>query len=210
SFFLAPMKTAGITTQPIKKLTGEYGFTETFFTDARIPANCIMGDEGQGWRIAMKTLQYERGAEAGAAGGISILSIAMNDLLNMAQDIERDGQPLLKDPITRDNLVKFLIEEQALYLAEQRGAIPALTRDYPNSIALSGKLRGTEFFRRMRQYALTLQGANGALYVGDSEATDGGFWQRAYLNNFSTTIGGGTSQVQANIIGEHVLGLPKD
>tara|TARA_B110000902_G_C14054944_1_gene493206 strand:- start:199 stop:813 length:615 start_codon:yes stop_codon:yes gene_type:complete len=204
------MHTDGITTQPIKKLTGEYGFTETFFTDARIPADCIMGEEGQGWRIAMKTLQYERGAEAGAAGGISILSIVMNDLLKMAQDVEREGQPLMKDPVTRDNLVKFLIEEKALYLAENRIAIPALCADYPNSLSLSGKLRSTEFFRRMRQYALTLQGAQGSLYVGDDDSVDGGFWQRAYMNNFSTTIGGGTSQVQANIVGEHVLGLPKD
>jgi len=62
----------------------------------------------------------------------------------------------------------------------------------------------------MRKYALTLQGASSALYVGDEDAVEGGFWQRAYMNNFSTTIGGGTSQIQANIIGEHVLGLPKD
>jgi alkylation response protein AidB-like acyl-CoA dehydrogenase len=210
SFFLAPMNAEGISTKPIKKLTGEYGFTETFFNDSRIPADCIMGEEGQGWRIAMQTLQYERGAEAGAAGGISILSIVMNDLLRMAEDIERDGQPLLKDPVTRDNLVKFLIEEKALYLAEGRMGIPALCADYPNSLSLSGKLRGTEYYRRMRQYALTLQGAQSSLYVGDKDALDGGFWQRAYLNNFSTTIGGGTSQVQANIVGEHVLGLPKD
>ena len=92
---------------------------------------------------------------------------------------------------------------------KKRTAIPALCRDYPNSLALSSKLRSTEFFRRMRQYALTLQGAQGALYVGDQATVGGGFWQRAYLNNFSTTIGGGTSQVQANIIGEHVLGLPE-
>ena len=210
SFFLAPMHTDGVTTTPIKKLTGEYGFTETFFTDARIPATSLMGDEGQGWGIAMKTLQYERGAEAGAAGGISILSIVMNDLLKMAQDVEREGQPLLKDPVTRDNLVKFLIEEKALYLTDKRIAIPALCADYPNSLPLSGKLRSTEFFRRMRQYALTMQGAQSSLYVGDEDTLDGGFWQRAYMNNFSTTIGGGTSQVQANIVGEHVLGLPKD
>ena len=210
SFFLAPMHVDGISTQPIKKLTGEYGFTETFFTDARIPADCIMGEEGQGWRIAMQTLQYERGAEAGAAGGISILSIVMNDLLKMAAEIEREGQPLLKDPLTRDNLVKFLIEEKALHLAEKRIQTPALCADYPNSLSLSGKLRSTEFYRRMRQYALNLQGAQSALYVGDKDAVDGGFWQRAYMNNFSTTIGGGTSQVQANIVGEHVLGLPKD
>ncbi|MBT6115856.1 MAG: acyl-CoA dehydrogenase, partial [Porticoccaceae bacterium] len=200
----------GISTQPIQKITGEYGFTETFFTDARIPANCIMGEEGQGWRIAMQTLQYERGAEAGAAGGIAILSIVMDDLLRMAAEIEREGEPLLKDPVTRDNLIKFMIEEKALQLAEKRIEIPALCRDYPNSIALSGKLRSTEFFRRMRQYALSLQGAQGSLYVGDPDTIGGGFWQRAYLNNFSTTIGGGTSQVQANIVGEHVLGLPKD
>ena len=210
SFFLAPMGVEGISTQPIQKLTGEYGFTETFFTDARIPADCIMGEEGQGWRIAMQTLQYERGAEAGAAGGISILSIVMNDLLKIAAEVEREGQPLLNDPVTRDNLVKLLIEEKALYLTEKRLGIPALCADYPNSLSLSGKLRSTEFYRRMRQYAQTLQGARGSLYVGDEEAIDGGFWQRAYLNNFSTTIGGGTSQVQANIVGEHVLGLPKD
>ena len=210
SFFLAPMDVEGVSTQPIQKLTGEYGFTETFFTDARIPADCIMGEEGQGWRIAMQTLQYERGAEAGAAGGISILSIVMNDLLKMAAEVEREGRPLLKDQVTRDNLVKLLIEEKALHLGEKRIGIPALCADYPNSLTLSGKLRGTEFYRRMRQYALTLQGAQGSLYVGEDEAVDGGFWQRAYLNNFSTTIGGGTSQVQANIVGEHVLGLPKD
>lgn len=210
SFFLAPMGTEGITTSPIQKLTGDYGFTETFFTDARIPTRCLMGEEGHGWRIAMQTLQYERGAEAGAAGGVSILATVMDDLLRIAEDVQRDGQPLMKDPVTRDNLVKFLIEEQALYLAEKRVKIPALCADYPNSLALSTKLRGTEFFRRMRQYALTLQGASSALYVGDEDAVEGGFWQRAYMNNFSTTIGGGTSQIQANIIGEHVLGLPKD
>ena len=134
----------------------------------------------------------------------------MNDLLNMAKDLEREGQPLLKDPVTRENLVKFLIEEKALTLANKRIAIPALCADYPNSLSLSGKLRSTEFYRRMRQYALTLQGTQGSFYVGDDDAIDGGFWQRAYMNNFSTTIGGGTSQVQANIVGEHVLGLPKD
>jgi alkylation response protein AidB-like acyl-CoA dehydrogenase len=61
----------------------------------------------------------------------------------------------------------------------------------------------------MRQAAVRLQGANGSLYVKDAQAVGGGFWQRAYLQSFSATIGGGTSQVQANIIAEHVLGLPK-
>jgi alkylation response protein AidB-like acyl-CoA dehydrogenase len=75
---------------------------------------------------------------------------------------------------------------------------------------MSGKLRVTEYRRRLYQFALSLQGANGARWVGDEHAQAGGLWQRSYFNAFSATIGGGTSQVQANIVGERVLGLPKD
>lgn len=209
SFFLAPMQAEGIETRPIQKITGEYGFTETFFTDARIPADCLMGEEGQGWKIAMQTLQYERGAEAGNAGGLSNVPIVLEDLLGMAADRQRDGESLLKDTVTRDELVKYLMEEKAMKLSDRRARIPALCNDYPHSLPLSSKLRISEFYRRVRQYALSLQGAAGGLYVGDDEAIQGGLWQRAYFNNFSGTIGGGTSQVQANIVGEHILGLPK-
>ena len=76
-------------------------------------------------------------------------------------------------------------------------------------LALSGKYRGTEYARSMKQYVANLQGACGGLYMGDEAAIRGGFWQRAYFSNFGTTIGGGTTEVQANIIAEHVLGLPK-
>ena len=209
SFFLAPMQVAGVDPRPIRKLTGEYGFTETFFTDARIPASCRMGEEGQGWKIAMKTLQYERGAEAGAAGGLAFVRIAIDDMIAGLADVERDGAPALQDPAIRDQLVQMIMEEKAVVLGDRRAAIGALTTDYPFSLPLSNKLRFTESTRRMRQLAINLQGADGGLYVGDEGAREGGFWQRAYLNSFSATIGGGTSQVQANIIAEHILGLPK-
>ncbi|HBQ40368.1 MAG TPA: acyl-CoA dehydrogenase [Halieaceae bacterium] len=209
SFFLAPMQVAGVDPRPIRKLTGEYGFTETFFTDARIPASCLMGEEGQGWKIAMKTLQYERGAEAGAAGGLAFVRIAIDDMIAGLADVERDGAPALQDPAIRDQLVQMIMEEKAVVLGDRRAAIGALTTDYPFSLPLSNKLRFTESTRRMRQLAINLQGADGGLYVGDEGAREGGFWQRAYLNSFSATIGGGTSQVQANIIAEHILGLPK-
>ena len=97
SFFLSPMDVPGIDPRPIQKLTGEYGFTETFFTDARIPAACLMGEEGQGWKIAMQTLQYERGAEAGAAGGLMAVRVVIDDVIENLRDIRRDGQPLLTD-----------------------------------------------------------------------------------------------------------------
>ena len=209
SFFLAPMTVPGIEARPIRKITGEYGFTETFFTDARIPADCLMGEEGQGWKIAMQTLQYERGAEAGAAGGLMMVRIVMDDLIEQLGGQQRDGAPVLEDPQMRDRLVQLIMEEKALALGDKRAAIHPLTTDYPFSLPLSSKLRMTEYARRMRQFAVNMQGANGGLYVGDDNAPAGGFWQRAYFNSFSATIGGGTSQVQANIVAEHVLGLPK-
>ncbi|CAN0599619.1 unnamed protein product, partial [Ectocarpus sp. 12 AP-2014] len=187
SFFLAPMSVAGVETRPIRKLTGEYGFTETFFMDARIPADCIMGGEGQGWKIAMKTLQYERGAEAGAAGGLAFVRIIIDDLVEQLRGVQRDGKSVLDDPIMRDQLVKLIMEEKAISLGDRRSGIPALTSDYPMSLPLSSKLRSTEYTRRMRQFAINAQGADGALYVGDDRVPQGGFWQRAYLNSFSAT-----------------------
>lgn len=168
-----------------------------------------MGEEGQGWAIAMQTLQFERSAEGGQATEYFAKRITMNDLIHSASATKRDGKPLLEDPVVRDNLVRFLIEEKALMLSGARAAIPALCSDYPLSLPLSGKLRATELFRRMRQYAVSLQGARGGLYVGDADAIERGLWQRSYFNSFSATIGGGTSQIQANIVGEHVLGLPR-
>jgi alkylation response protein AidB-like acyl-CoA dehydrogenase len=209
SFFLSPMKVQGIDPRPIQKLTGEYGFTETFFTDARIPADCLMGEEGQGWKIAMQTLQYERGAEAGAAGGLAFVRVAIDDMIDELADVTREGEPMLQDAAMRDQLVKLIMEEKAIALGERRSEITALTTDYPFSLPLSHKLRWSEYGRRMRQFAINAQGAAGSLYVGDDDARQGGFWQRAYFNSFSATIGGGTSQVQANIVAEHILGLPK-
>jgi alkylation response protein AidB-like acyl-CoA dehydrogenase len=209
SFFLAPMQVPGVETRPIRKLTGEYGFTETFFSDARIPADCRMGEEGEGWKIAMKTLQYERGAEAGAAGGLAFVRVVIDDLVASLRDVERDGEPVLDDPLLRDQLVQLIMEEKALALGDRRAGISALSSDFPLSLPLSSKLRWTEYQRRMRQFAINAQGADGARYVGDPRAPAGGFWQRAYMNSFAATIGGGTSQIQANIIAEHVLGLPK-
>lgn len=209
SFFLAPMEVPGVTANPIQKITGEYGFTETFFDNARIPADCLMGEEGQGWIIAMQTLQFERSAEGGQATRYMMERVTMDDLLKTAKTITRDGRPLLEDPIVRDKLVQFITEEKSLALSAIRAEIPALCSEYPLSLPLSSKLRATELFRRMRQYAVSMQGGKGGLYVGDTDAVEGGFWQRAYFNSFSATIGGGTSQIQANIVGEHVLGLPK-
>jgi len=208
SFFLAPMQTEGIDPKPIKKLTGEYGFCQTYFDNARIPAGCIMGGEGEGWQIAMQTLTFERGAAGGQAGGISAMDLNINDVVELAKRSRRNRRPALDDPLIRDQLVQLVIEARGNGLMGARAGIQALQSDWPSAVAMSGKLRGSELKRRMCQFALSLQGANGARYISP-EAVDGGKWQRSYFNAFSGTIGGGTSQIQANILGERVLGLPK-
>lgn len=209
SFFLSPMHAPGISTSPIKKITGEYGFAQTFFDDARIPADCLMGNEGDGWKIAMRTLEYERNVDGGKGTDYAFTSISSADLIDACRSITRDGQPILDDPLVQDRLVQFILEERNFLLNKTRSELPDLCTDYPASLGLMSKLESTELFRRMRQYAVSLQGAKGGLYIHDKDALSGGIWQHAYFNNFSATIGGGTSQVQANIIAEHVLGLPK-
>lgn len=208
SYFLAPMHTDGVEPRPIKKLTGEYGFCQTFFNDARIPATCLMGKEGEGWQIAMTTLTFERGATGGQAGGLSRMDLNVNDVIELARRARRNGKPAIEDPLIRDQLVEFVIESRSNALMNARSRFPALISERPNAIPMSGKLRNTELNRRMCQFALSLQGANGARFVGP-QAIDGGKWQRSYFNAFSGTIGGGTSQIQHNIVGERVLGLPK-
>ena len=207
SFFLAPMKTEGINPQPIKKLTSEYGFCQTFFNDARIPANSIMGREGEGWQVAMATLMFERGNVGGQAGGLSMMDINVNDVLELARRSKRNGKPALEDPLISDQMVQFLIEAKSNALMGSKTKIPALNTERPTAIAMSGKLRGSELKRRFCQFAISLQGANGGRFISP-EAVDGGKWQRIYFNSFSATIGGGTTQVQY-IMGERVLGLPK-
>jgi alkylation response protein AidB-like acyl-CoA dehydrogenase len=209
SFFLAPMKADGIETVPIKKLTGEYGFTQTFFTDARIPADCLMGAEGEGWLIAMQTLEYERGARSGQAGGHVMMMSDPGDIVRLAREAKLNGKPAIEDEAVREELVELMSEARALGLASRRGNLAPLTQDRPMSLALGSKLSSTDFYQRLNAFAITLQGTRAAYYVGDDSAHDDGIWQRGYLNSFSATIGGGTSQIQRNIIGEHVLGLPK-
>jgi len=209
SFFLIPMRISGIEVVPIRKLTGEYGFNQVFFTNARVSETCLIGQEGGGWRVAMATLAFERGAIGGQAGGHAMMSKSVTEVVSLARSAMRNGHPAIADPLIRDRLVQFIMEERSIALNSARAEIKALTTEYPDSIAMSRKLVSSEYLRRLNQFALSLQGANAAYYVGDPNAYERGQWQRSYFNAFSATIGGGTSEIQRNIIGERVLGLPK-
>ena len=209
SYFLAPMKVEGVDPSPIKKLTGEHGFTQTFFNDARISETCLIGEEGGGWQVAMKTLTFERAVSGGQAGGVHSMQVSAREGVDLARHAMRDGRPAIEDPLVRDQLVAFLMEERGMDLNNKRAKIPGLISERPASISMARKLTNSEWRRRLNQFAVTLQGANASRYVGDEAVVDRGRWQRGYFNAFSGTIGGGTSQIQKNIVGERVLGLPK-
>ena len=122
SFFLAPMRVPNVHTVPIRKMTGEHGFTETRFEAARIPASCLLGDEGQGWMVALTTLAFERGAEGGQAGGLAMVPLRVSQVVEMARTLRPEGRPLIEDPLVRDRLVQFAIEERAMELSNQARA----------------------------------------------------------------------------------------
>jgi alkylation response protein AidB-like acyl-CoA dehydrogenase len=204
------MDVPGIEVLPIRKMTGEYGFAEVLFDDAAIPHHCLVGEEGEGWMVAMATLTFERGATGGQAGGHMRYVHTCSDVVDLAKTAIRDGRRAIEDPLIRDQLVRLIIAEKAIALNRRRLQIEKLNRERPPALWLMSKLSGSEFAQELSKLAVMLQGANARLYMGDPNALSGGAWQRSYLNSFSATIGGGTSEVQRNIIGERLLGLPKD
>ncbi len=209
TFFLAPVDGPDVEKRPIRKMTGEYGFNETHFRNARVPASCMLGEEGQGWAIAMATLAFERYAEGGQAGGLDMVQLRVAELVEMARECRRDGRPAMQDPVVREELVRLCVEERAIDMNDFRRHIPGLCRERPDAIGLMRKLVTSEFRRRMCRFAVSLQGEAAKLYIGDPAAVEDGDWQRHYMNAYSVTIGGGTSQIQLNILGERVLGLDK-
>lgn len=212
SYFLAPVKIEGFTVQPLIKMTGEAGFNQVIISGARIPRDALLGREGQGWEIAVTTLSFERGASegsAGGAGGASAAADSVAHLIGMARTLVRDGRPLLDDLVVRDRIAALAIEEQALHVSVLRSRVPGLVADRPLALPLMRKLTSSEYVQRLADFACELQGYAGGLWVGEPTAVENAEWQRTYLNSHGITIGGGTSEILRNILGERVLGLPK-
>ena len=209
SYFLSPMKTEGVEVAPLTKITGEGGFNQIFFGDARFPGDCLLGQEGQGWEIALATLSFERGASEGAAGGEMGATFDIADAIDLARSAHRDEGPCIEDPEVRSRLVSFAIDAMAIRFSGQRARIPGLVADRPMALPLMSKVAGTEYVQALADFGCELQGYEGTLNKGDADAIADGEWQRAYLNSYAGTIAGGTSEIVRNILGEKVLGLPK-
>ena len=127
----------------------------------------------------------------------------------MARQCQRDGRPVLEDAATRDRIAALAIEATAFRASRARLRVPGLNLDRPMALPMITKLVGSELTQRLTDLACELQGMEETLMRGDPGAHGDGFWQHAYLASFEGTIAGGTSEIQRNVVGEKILGLPK-
>ena len=210
TYFLAPMDHQGVTVRPIHKMTGESGFNEVFLENLIIPDNLRVDEVGAGWKVAMSTLTSERGAATGVSAVASSESplTAVLQVVELARNTRRNGQTVWEDPIWRDRIVKLYERTEASMQNARRTRVKALNGGAMR-LPLQGKLVGSEISQELNEVALGILGMRSSLYVGDENAVDDGRWALGYMNTYTGTISGGSSEIQRNILGERVLGLPK-
>ncbi len=209
SYLLMPMNQPGIEIRPITQVNGSDEFNQTFFNDAVTSEDLVVGGVGNGWKVAMGTLGFERGV--GTLGQQMGFRAELDDLWAEAKANGRSD-----DPVVRDELMRSYVELEILGYNQVR-MLTALTGDtLPGPEQSIGKLYWASWHRRFGELAMLVRGAAGM--VADRDA-HGGYgrldyrldrWQRTFLYSRAHTIYGGSNQVQRNIIGERVLGLPRE
>ncbi|MEO1061070.1 MAG: acyl-CoA dehydrogenase family protein [Actinomycetota bacterium] len=202
SMFIVDMRAPGVEIRPIHQIDGGMHFNEIFFTDVRIPANWQVGPLNEGWRLATAMLMYERVAiGTGAKSGVTTPTYDM-----LASLAKRRGRT--DDPVVRQELMKVYSEETAKSLVSMRTRAELKAGRAPGPGGSLGKLHGAVIARMTRSLALELDGPAGLAWGGDDES--GSKWSTLVLRSFSANIAGGTDEIQKNIIGDRVLGLPRE
>ena len=207
SYLLVPMDTPGIEIRPLVDMTLKAGFNEVFFTDVTIPGANIVGSRGEGWAVANATLGHERGSLANPNATMNRL----NMLIERMKTETINGETLIENPIYRDRLLQV----QGKVMAFQSHALRVLSAKLnPGQDVKVGKmiqkLIGTELRHELEGLGIDIMGELGTLYEDSPHLRDGGSWQFAYMYFLGLIIGGGTSQIQKNIISERGLGLPRE
>ena len=206
SFLLFPMNSQGIEVRPLKTMTGESSFNEVFFSDVEVPANQIVGKRGEGWKVATALLGHERSM----LGDPNVTQTRFNALVDLMKKETVDGVSLSKSPVWMDRLMKIQGRMLALKYNDLR-ILSAQLNDEDASLArMIVKLEGTELRHDLEGLAIDALGELGTLYDNDELLRDSGMWQKHFMYYLGLIIGGGTSQIQKNIIGERGLGLPRE
>ena len=196
-YFLIDMATPGIEVRPQRQMTGESHFSEVFLDGVRVPASNLLGEPGDGWRIAQTTLTSERSSIAGGTGATP------EGLVALARAVGATG-----DPLARQRLVDAHIRYELLRFLRYRSQTALSQGRRPGAEASVMKLAFARYMKALTEAAIGVQGAHGLL-AGD-DVVDDGMWLRRFLHSPSLRIAGGSDQVQANIMGERALGLPPE
>jgi alkylation response protein AidB-like acyl-CoA dehydrogenase len=204
SYLLVDMKSPGITVRPLVQMTGDAEFNEVFFDGVRVPKANLVGKLHQGWQVAMTTLGFERVG----LGNVYQFDRLIRELVALAAARRIDGRPALQHGAIRQRLAQLATEAQALRYTQYRH-VTKRARGEPGPEASVAKLFGTELNLRIMRLALDLLGPEGLVERALGTTDESSKWLRRILAARAFTIGGGTSEVQRNIIGERALGLPR-
>jgi alkylation response protein AidB-like acyl-CoA dehydrogenase len=206
SYILVDMHSPGVTVRPLVEMTGNSGFNEVFFEDVRVPKKNIVGDKNQGWQVAMTTLMFERSGIGGGDGG----ALAMcKELAELARKLPRERGSAWDDASVRQSVATFYGEAVAIKYTGYRPLTRRLKGLPPGPESSTMKLCATELNHRMQLFAMELLGPYSQLENHAEHAYDDGRWSFRMLASRGGTIAAGSNQIQHNIIGERVLGLPK-
>jgi alkylation response protein AidB-like acyl-CoA dehydrogenase len=205
SYLLVDMHSPGVTVRPLVQMTGAKGFNQIFFEDVRVPKQNIVGERNQGWQVAITTLMFERAGSVGDRGAMS----EVHELANLAKRIQRNGKSGWDDASVRQKIAEFACDAAALRYTGYRQLTRQLRGLPPGPEGSMMKLCRSELALRMALFAMELLGAHSQLEHKAPFAVDAGLWSSRMLSARGGTIAAGTNQIQHNIIGERVLGLPK-
>ena len=208
SYLLVDMNLPGVEVRPTTQITGEPEFNEIFFDDVRVPEEMLVGQEGQGWMIALTTLMFER--VLGDAVWVPVYEEMIQRMLGLAKQTKRSGRPVIEDPVFRQQLAQDFIDVMVLKYHSLRNLSTQIQGGMPGPEGSIGKLLWSEPNQRICENALAMQGPYSQLMSGSPWSVQDGFWQYGFLRSKGETIAGGTSEIQRNIIGERCLGLPKE
>jgi alkylation response protein AidB-like acyl-CoA dehydrogenase len=200
SYLLVPMRQDGVRVRPIRQLTGTAEFNEVYFDGATTEASLVVGAVGDGWRVAMGTLGFERGvATVGQQIGFRR---ELDALIELARRTGAIDDPVLRDRLTRAWLELDVMRSHALRTLAEVGD------GAPGPEASVTKLFWANWHRRLGELAMAVAGPAGMVAAGPPYELDE--WQRLFLFSRADTIYGGSDEVQRNIIAERVLGLPRE
>jgi alkylation response protein AidB-like acyl-CoA dehydrogenase len=204
SYFICPMDAPGIEVRPIVEMTGAHTFNEVFFDEVRIPAENLVGEENRGWDLAKVTLSNERVSlsSGGALWGNGPTAFDLVDLVRRAGGVS--------DPLLRQRVAGLYIEAEVLRLIRLRTVTAAVQGKAPGPEASIRKAMADEHGQHVMGLAKDLAGTAGLLTDAGPLGQPDGSWHYGFLFSPALTVGGGTSEVQRNIIAERVLGLPHD